>query len=141
MVCRETDIDKINRIANSDAVRPFIDYRGVSEPMDFTPAVDRLGLTGILWLSDGDALACFAQTGERTWQAHLLFGAAVRGRAALEAAKGMLAYLKPWADTVWGAIPLRNKRVLWFARMLGFVETGRDVWAAEGDVALVELAL
>ncbi len=140
MVRRETSADFVNRIANSPAVRPFVDYTGQSEPLDFSPAVGRSTQTGIVWLSNGeDALAAFPQTGDREYQAHLFFDASCRGKRALSIAREMLDWLKPHADRVWGLIPLRNRAALWFASALGFARVEETATEAEGPVLYVEL--
>lgn len=126
MIARTRDIELINRIANSDGVREFVDYRvGADGPMDFAPACDRAALTGMVWLTDGvDALACFVMTGAREFQAHLFFGARCRGASAVAVGREMMAYLADWADRLWGAIPLRNVKARWFARRMGFQNCG-----------------
>lgn len=142
MVFRENRPEYINRVANSPCVRPFIDYRDIdAAPMDFTPAVDRPAITGIVWLSDGDdALSCFVSTGDREWQVHIMFGARCRGAKALKVAKEMLAEMKPYADRIWAAIPLRHKPLRWFARQMGFVSDHLDNYEAEGPVEIAVLA-
>lgn len=138
MVRRETDPVLINRVANSASVRPFIDYTGGVDPLDFSPAVGRPTETGVVWLSDGeDAVSAFALTAERTYQAHVFFGERCRGRKAIETAKEMLAEIDPYANVIWGAVPLGNRKAHWFARQVGFVDVGRDEGEAEGPVAIV----
>jgi hypothetical protein len=140
MVRPETSAEFVNRIANSAAVRPFVDYTGKSEPLDFTPAVGYATQTGIVWLSNGnDALVAFPQTGDREYQAHLFFAETCRGRRALGVAQEMLDWLKPYADRVWGLIPLRNKAALWFASALGFQRVEETETEAEGPVLHVEM--
>lgn len=142
MVRRETNAELINRVANSACVRPFIDYRdGDAAPMDFTPAVDRPAVTGIVWLSDGeDALSCFVSTGEREWQVHIMFGIRCRGAKAQATAREMLEHMRPFADRIWAAIPLRHKPLRWFARQVGFVREHLDNFEAEGPVEIAVLA-
>jgi hypothetical protein len=136
----EKDPDFINRIVNSPAVRPFVDYSGTEGPVDLSPCVGRMTTTGIVWLSNGeDALAAFPQTGDREYQAHLFFDETCRGRKALDAANEMLNWLSPYADTVWGAIPVNAPRTLWFASALGFEREGTEEFE-EGDVILVRKA-
>lgn len=125
MIRRETDPAFINRICNSDGVRPWIDYRDTDEPMDFTPACDRIGLTGTLFLSNGeDAVGAFELTGDREWQAHTFFAATCRGRRAIDTAKAMLEWMRPHADRIWGATPLDNRKARWFNRQIGFTILG-----------------
>lgn len=141
MIRRETDIEYINRVANSPCVRPFIDYRDETAPMDFTPTVGRVAETGIVWLSDGeDALGCFVSTGEREWQVHVMFGIRCRGAKALATARAMLDYMRPYADRMWAAIPLRHKPLRWVARQVGFVRDHLDNFEAEGPVEIAVLA-
>lgn len=125
-VMRTRDAALINRIANSTGVREFIDYRvSPVAPMDFTPACDRPGLTGMVWLTDGDdALACFELSRPREYQAHLFFGRRCRGAQAIAIGRAMMTYLVAWADRLWGAIPLRNSKARWFARRMGFEHCG-----------------
>lgn len=142
MVRRETDPAFINRIVNSAAVRPFVDYRGVAGDIDVSPAVGRATATGIVWLSNGeDAVAAFPQTGDRDYQAHLFFDRTCRGRKALDTGTAMLDWLKPFADMVWGAIPTTNKAAIWFAHSLGFRMDGLELYEVEGPVALVSKRL
>ena len=104
-----------------------------------SPAVGRSTQTGIVWLSNGeDALVSFVQTADRDYQAHLFFDSTCRGRKALQAAREMLDWIKPFADMVWGAIPVGHKAALWFARRLGFQDAGESDFE-EGRVALVRM--
>jgi hypothetical protein len=138
MVRREADPDFINRIVNSAAVRPFIDYSGTDAPLDYSAAVGRPAEVGIVWLSDGeDALSAFALSAERTYQVHIFFGERCRGRKAISTAKEMLAEIEPYANVIWGMIPLGNRHTRWFARQVGFLDVGRDETEAEGPVAIV----
>lgn len=137
MVRPEYSPQFVNRIINSDAVRPFVDYRGAPGDVDMSPAVGWFTQTGIVWLSNGeDALACFPLTGEREFQAHLFFDRTCRGKRALEISAEMLAWLKPYADRIWGAIPVGAKHTLLHAHMLGFVDEG-DADFEEGRVRIV----
>ncbi len=142
MIRAERDPDFINRIVNSPAVRPFVDYTGTSEPLDLSPAIGRATTTGIVWLSNGeDALAAFPQTGDREYQAHLFFDETCRGRKALDTANEMIEWLSRYADSIWGAIPLNARRTLWFASALGFGREGTADFEGEGDVMIVRKAL
>jgi hypothetical protein len=119
VIARETDPDTVNAIANRPGIREFIDYRDdKSIPLDFTPAVGRITTTGIVWLTDGNgALAAFEQVGDRAYNVHLMFES--RGRAAVQAGRDMVEYLRPYADEIWGLIPQANKAARWFARQMG----------------------
>lgn len=142
MVSPERDITFINRIVNSPAVRPFVDYTGTSGPLDLAPAVGRATQTGVVWLSNGeDALAAFEITGDREYRGHLFFAETCRGRAALDTAEEMLSWLSRYADRVWGAIPKDGARTRWFASALGFSQFGEDDYVGEGEVILVERML
>lgn len=137
MVQPEYSLEFVNRIMNSDAVRPFVDYSGTDGPIDMAPAVGWFTQTGIVWLSNGeDALGCFPMTGEREYQAHLFFDKTCRGRKALTVSSEMLDWLKPHADRVWGAIPVKAKHTLWHGRMLGFESEGEQEFE-EGAVMIV----
>lgn len=137
MIRRETDAALINRVANDSEVRPFIDYRGVDAPMDWSEVVARC-----IVLSNGtDAVAAFEEVEPRIYQAHLMFLPTCRGKRAIETAIEMLEYLKPIADVVRGAGPDSNKRVQWFARHLGFASIGSDVYDADGSVQLFALRM
>jgi hypothetical protein len=141
MISRATSPDLLNRIANDPSVRPFVDYRRVGEPLDFSAAFPARQ-TGIVVLTNGaDAAGIFVLTADRDWQAHILFAASCRGARAIAAWRGMLAWLKPYADVVWGAIPLRNKRARWFARHSGARHAGFDHYETEGPVELLRVEL
>jgi hypothetical protein len=137
----ERDPQFINRIANSAAVRPFVDYRGVEAPLDLTPAIGRPAEVGIVWLSNKeDALVAFAMTGDREYQAHVFFDGSCRGRRAIETAKEMVEWMAPHADRLWGAIPMRNRAARWFGRQVGFKHESFDEYEAEGPVEIVTKA-
>ncbi len=132
MIRREVTATLTNRIANHDAVRPFIDYREDAAEMDWTTAVENCVV-----LSNGrDAVAAFEETGPREYQAHLMFLPSCRGKRALDAARGMLDMLAEQADFVWGAGPVGNRQVRWFARALGFAKLAEDVYEREGPVEI-----
>lgn len=134
MIVREHDEQLINRIANSESVRPFICYH--DGEMDWWPAI-----RGCCVLSNGeDAVGVFEPTGDREFQAHTIFAPTCRGRKALDAAKEMIDYLMPkYADRIWGVTPIRNRAARWFNRRMGAKVTGRDTYPAEGEVELFEL--
>lgn len=138
MIRRETDAQLINEIANSPAVRPFVDYSGSDRALDLSPAVGRLTETGVVWLSNGrDAVAAFEMTGEREYQAHVFFDETCRGKRAIDTAKEMVAYMMGHADRLWGAIPMKNAAARWFGRQVGFAHDGYDNYAAEGPVEIL----
>lgn len=126
MIRKETDPAFVNRIVNSPAVRPFVDFReDRSTEIDASPAIGRVTQTGIVWLSDGDcALACFEQTGDRQYRGDLFFGEGCRGRRAIEAGAEMLDWMRPYADEIWGLVPVSNPKALWYASALGFSRSG-----------------
>ncbi len=142
MIRVERDPDFINAIVNSPAVRPFVDYSGREGPIDVSPIVGSPTRTGIVWLSNQeDAVAAFPQTGDREYQIHLFFGETCRGRKALDTMGEMLDWLKPYADSVWGAVPVDHARAVWFASALGFTQEGEDDYHGEGAVKIVRKAL
>lgn len=137
MIRRETDAAFVNRVVNDDAVRPFLDYRGIDEPMDWTDVVEKCVV-----LSNGqDAVAAFEELQPRIFQAHLMFLPTCRGERAINTARDMLEWLRPDADIVWGAGPQKNRAVRWFARHLGFAKVQDDVYEAEGPVELFAMRL
>lgn len=140
MIRRETNPDFINNIVNQPSVRPFVDYRGVDEPLDVGPAVGPLTQTGVVWLSNGrDAVSAFAMTGEREFQAHVFFADTCRGRDAIECARGMVAHMMEFADRLWGAIPMKNAAARWFGRQVGFQHEAYDDYEKEGRVEILSL--
>lgn len=137
MVRPEFDAHFINRIANSAAVRPFIDYRGTDKPLDLSPAVGRPDLTGCLFLSNGvDAVGAFGLTDVGEWQGHILFADTCRGQRAIDTGREMLRVMESWGDKVWGAIPMRNRRARWFARQIGLRSVAIDQFEREGEVEI-----
>lgn len=137
MIRLEKDPELINDIANRAEIRPFIALNG-SDALDFTPAVGRCTQTGVVWLSNGeDAVAAFEMTGDRDYQAHLMYADTCRGRKALDVGAAMLDFMKPWADLVWGAIPKDNRKAVVFGKMLGFIEVP-PVEEYEGHVVLAK---
>lgn len=141
MIRVETDPSFLNRIANSQAVRPWVDYRGVDEPMDFTPACARYSETGVVILSNGeDAFACFEMTGEQEFEGHTFFDASCRGRKAIDTGKEMLGWMMDrGARRIWGATPLNNRKARVFNRMLGMKACGFDKGQDGGDVEIFEM--
>jgi hypothetical protein len=126
MVRQEYDPRLINCIANRADVRPFIDHRHVDGPLDLSPAVGWATQTGVVWLSNGeDAVAAFEQAGDRVWNAHVLFAGSCRGNRALAVAREMIERMRPYADEIWGLVPLANRAARWFARALGFKADAR----------------
>ncbi len=135
MIRREQDAELANRIANDPSVYGNVAYHG--QPVDFTPAV-----RGCVLLTNGeDAMAAFEQTEDRRWQSHTFFLPSCRGRRAIETAKEMLAWMKPYADVLWGATPLQNRAARWFNRQIGAVPIGTDEYEAEGPVEIFEVRL
>lgn len=127
MVRQETDITLINRIANSDRVRPFI--RPDGEPMDFSAFEGkRITETGVVILSNGeDALGLFEITAPGIYQAHTLFDASCRGRRAIDTAREMLNYMfAHGARVIWGSTPRMLRHVMMFNRIVGAQEIGGD---------------
>lgn len=131
MVRRETNITLLNRIANDDAVRPFLRLDG--EPLDFS-VIDGLddNEIGAVVLSNGeDAAAVFQITAPGSYQVHTLFGPTCRGRRAVDTAREMLGWM--WehdASVVWGATPRWNKPACLFNRLVGAKEIGGDEFEA-----------
>lgn len=122
MVGRELRPDFVNRIANSDAVRPF--FRPDGEPVDLTPVVETPSTqSGCVVLSNGeDAVAIFELTAPRVYQSHTLFAETCRGRRAIDTAKEMVAWMfAHGADVVWGCTPRENRKACWFNRQIGAV--------------------
>ena len=139
MIQREVDAGRINRVANSNGVRDGVCYHDAR--MDWSAAFPP-HQTGIIVLSDGqDACGVFAMTADRVWQVHTLFGAACRGRQAIEAGRGMIEWMRPHADIIWGATPVRNCAARWFNRQLGAMPIRREIYEAEGEVEVFELRL
>jgi hypothetical protein len=131
VIRHETDPHLVNRIANSDAVRPFLREDGGS--VDLTRACqDRFSVTGVVVLSNGeDAVALFDATAIappfQAFQTHILFGATCRGRRAIDTFREMLAWVfARGATLVWGSILRTNRRARWFVRQVGFKATGGD---------------
>lgn len=134
MVRHEYDPAIINSIANRPEVRPMIDHVRADGPLDLSPAVGWATQTGIVWLSNGsDAAAAFVQTGERTWDGHIMCAASARGRSALAAARAMLDWMRPYADEIWGLVPIGNRAMRWFARQLGFRHVRFETRAPMGE--------
>lgn len=132
MIRRETDAGLINAISNSDGVRSAICYQ--DGPMDWTPAI---GNDDIMILSNGqDACAVFAQTEPRQWQSHTIFAPTCRGKRAVETGREMVAYMRPHADILWGATPVKNCAARWFNRQLGAMPIRLDHFEAEGEVEI-----
>lgn len=127
MVRPETDISLINRIANSDRVRPFI--RPDGQPMDFSILAGRRPTeTGVVILSNGeDALGLFEITAPGIYQAHTLFGETCRGRKAIDTAREMLNWMfSHGARIIWGSTPRFLRHVMMFNRLVGAQEIGGD---------------
>lgn len=132
----ESDLNLIDRIANSEAVRPFIRPDGAktdwSPLADLTPSESRA-----IILSNGtDAIGAFDQTAPGVYQSHTMFAATCRGRRAIDTGKAMVAWMfDHGADIVWGATPRTNQKACWFNRQLGAIETS----ASDRDDAVFEI--
>jgi hypothetical protein len=127
VIARTDNIELINRIANSEAVRPFI--RPDGEPMDFSPLEGkRVGETGVVVLTNGeDAIGLFEITADKIYQAHTLFAATCRGRKAIDTAREMLAWMFDHnVDVVWGSTPRSNRKAVMFNRLVGAQVIGGD---------------
>lgn len=135
MIRLEKDLAFINRIANTDKVKPFI-YYGDEDEIDFKPAFG-----GAVFLSNGeDAVAAFEQTEPRKWISHTMFAETCRGRRAVETGKEMVAYMIPrFADVLWGVTPMNNPQARWFNRQIGAIVVGHDEYPAEGPVEIFEV--
>lgn len=133
MVRLETDPHFVNRIANSDAVRPFIRPDGAE--MDWSPAVaHRPSVSGIVVLSNGeDAVGVFEATAinleerQQAFRMDTMFGETCRGRKAIDTGKAMLAWMFAHGATIiWGATPRINRAARWFNRQIGGRAVGGD---------------
>lgn len=139
MIRRETDPSLINLISNSEGVRGGVCYQ--DGPMDWSPAFPSRQ-TGVIIVSNGqDACAVFGLTGERTWQSHTLFATTCRGKRAIETGRAMVEYMRPYADVLWGATPVKNCAARWFNRQLGAMPIRRDTYEAEGEVEVFEIRM
>lgn len=117
---RETNPEFVNRIANSDGVRPFI--RPDGEFMDWSDLVSLPSTqTGVVVLSNGeDAVAAFEMTAPGIFQSHTLFGETCRGRKAIDTGREMVAWMfEHGANVVWGSTPRDNAKARWFNRQIG----------------------
>lgn len=134
MIRRENDTDLIDRISNSEQVRPFICHH--DNDIDWWPVI-RLCCV----LSNGeDAIGIFEETAPREWQVHTVFGATCRGRKAIETGREMIAWMMPhWADRIWGATPMANPQARWFNRQCGARVIGFDDYEKDGPVELFEI--
>ncbi len=141
MITRATDATLLNRIANDPAVRPFVDYRNTTSPVDLSVCFPARQTGIVVLTNDEDAAGLFVLTADRDWQAHLMFLASCRGARAIAAWRGMVAWLKPYADLIWCAVPLHNRAARWFARHVGGQHVGFDDYEAEGRVELLRVAL
>lgn len=117
---RETNPDLMRRIAESDAVMPFIgiaDNRPDWEALATLRPVE----SGVVILSNGeDALALFTATADGIFQGHTMFAETCRGRRAIETGKDILAWMfDHGADVVWGSTPRENRKARWFNRQIG----------------------
>lgn len=131
MVRLETDAQFVNKIANSDAVRPFI--RPDGGPTDWAAICrERFTTTGVVILSNGeDAVAAFEATaiggGEQIFQSHTMFADSCRGRRAIDTGREMVAWMFDHGATiVWGSTPRDNRKARWFNRQIGMTPIGGD---------------
>lgn len=87
-------------------------------------ALDREQLMGLAYVVEIPGL------GTGTHNAHLVFGRELRGRAALETAREMIAmtFRRPEINDLWLAIPDTKRHVRLLASMLGFRRCGRSTW-------------
>lgn len=139
MIRRETGPELINAISAMPGVRENVCYG--DEPIDWTPAFPARR-SGVVVLSNGtDACAAFELTGEREWQGHTFFAPTCRGRAAITIGRAMLAFMRPWADRIWGATPVGNCAARWFNRQLGGMPIRREQYEAEGEVEIFEFGM
>jgi len=137
MIRREINADLINRISNSDGVRGAVCYQDGA--MDWTPA---FATDDIVILSNGqDAVAVFVQTEPRKWQSHTMFATSCRGKRAVETGRAMVEHMRPLADILWGATPVKNCAARWFNRQLGAMPITRDIYDAEGEVEIFEIRM
>lgn len=116
------DPDLVNRIANSDAVRPW--FRPDGSPVDLTDAVAPPSTqTGVVALTNGeDAVALFEMTAPGVYQSHTLFDMSCRGRRAVDTGRAMVEWMfSHGADIVWGSTPRSNAKARWFNRQIGAV--------------------
>lgn len=119
-VRRETSPEFVNRIVNSDGVRPFIRPDGGF--MDWSEIVSRPSTqTGVIVLSNGeDAVAAFEMTAPGVFQSHTLFSETCRGKKAVETGREMVAWMfDHGADIVWGSTPRNNLKAIIFNSAIG----------------------
>lgn len=135
MIRREHDAELVNRITNMPEVLPFISRHG--NEIDWTPAVSHCVI-----LSNGeDAAMVLEQTAERDWQVNTIFAPTCRGKRALETGLQMKEWMKPYADMIFGSIPLAYRHARWFYAKLGGreverVESGGEVYTAQDNEIL-----
>ncbi len=138
VIRRERDADLINRISNDPAVLPFVSLTG--REMDWSPVV-----RSCVILSNGeDACMILEQTDDRDWQMHTIFAPSCRGKRAVETGLAMKAWMRPYADVIFGSIPDSLPHAKWFSRKLGgepvsCIESRGDVYVAKEGETLFAL--
>lgn len=127
MVGPETNVALLNKIAASDAVRPFM--RPDGQPMDFSAIEGRrtTEMGGVVLSNGEDAAGVFEITAPGVYMAHTMFGETCRGRKAIDTAHEMIEWMfAHGAHTVWGATPRANRKACLFNRLVGAREIGGD---------------
>lgn len=114
MIVREHDTALIERVGNSEHVKPFVISK--EGPIDWLRIIK-----GCAVLSNGeDAVGIFEETSPRIWEAHILFDKTHRGKQAEATAREMISYMMPkHADAIWGAVPMANRPARLFLRRIG----------------------
>lgn len=129
---RATDAALHNYIGNHPEVKPGINY--TDQFADFSPLLEHPDQ--YILLDDGvGAASIFEWSAPGVWQAHSLFLPESRGKAGIEAGKGMLDWMFDYgAKMIWGQTPLDNRAARMFNRLLGGKSNGRGVHHVAGPV-------
>lgn len=135
IIKRERDGELLDVLLADPAVRPFVKYDDA--PIDWYPVLRPA--SGVVVLSNGeDAAAGFELTADREWQTHTFFGPTCRGRRALDTARAILEWMRPYADRIWGYTPIANPQARWFNRQMGAKVIGTAEMQVEGPAEIFE---
>lgn len=122
MIARSFDAERVNRLVNDAAIRPYVGGK-IDQRLDLSQAVSDQNNWFLLGEHGGFA---YVLTGLREYEVHTFVLPYGRGKWAMQAAAAGLATIAPMADRIWTRIAPHASNVRAFAVRNQFKQVGTE---------------